>query len=51
MRRKLQIVFIIMVILFSSCMNSEDHLLEERFHTEEYLPEYDMPLDLSLIHI
>ena len=41
---KLQILLIITVILCSSCISSEDFLLEARFHTQEYLPEYDMQL-------
>lgn len=48
MRRKLQILLIITVILCSSCMSSEDFLLEARFHTQEYLPEYDMQPDYAV---
>lgn len=31
--------------LCSSCTSGKDLLLEKRFHTDEYLPQYDMPLD------
>jgi len=45
---KLQILLIITVILCSSCISSEDFLLEARFHTQEYLPEYDMQPDYAV---
>lgn len=33
------------LFLCSSCISGNDLLLEKRFHTDEYLPQYDMPLD------
>lgn len=47
MSRKFRALLIITALLSSSCTNSQNYLLEERFQTSEYLPEYDMPLDCA----
>lgn len=41
-----QLIFLCIAILLlcSSCMTGDDLLLDKRFHTDEDLPQYDMPL-------
>ena len=47
MKRCLLSIIVVLCLLCGAACQTENHLLDEKFDTEEFLPDYDVPMEYA----